>query len=124
MSLFSLLSFPTIYFAPAGKKQSPKKYEASILLLVVLCKEVASRCPNNTWRASLGQRASCNSISYPGNAPGGTLCCMLQAHGRSSACCPSVSCLAPELPLLSKGSPPRSTGTALLSCAFCRVAEK
>lgn len=30
-------SFPTIYFAPAGKKQSPKKYEVSPLLHVLLC---------------------------------------------------------------------------------------
>lgn len=81
MCFFSLSSFPTIYFAPAGKKQSPKKYEVSILLLLMLCKEVSIQVFKlySSLFGVGGGTVSC----YPGNTPDGTcwehctLCCRL-----------------------------------------------
>lgn len=79
MCFFSLSSFPTIYFAPAGKKQSPKKYEVSILLFLMLCKEERPGAVIILKPLELGL-AQCSC--YPGSSylmvPAGsivTLCC-------------------------------------------------
>lgn len=69
--LLSLSSFPTIYFAPAGKKQSPKKYEVSILLFLMLCKEVKSIQVFKSYSSLFGVGGGTVSC-YPGNTPDGT----------------------------------------------------
>lgn len=102
MCFFSLSSFPTIYFAPAGKKQSPKKYEVSILLFLMLCKEVKSIQVFKSYSSLFGVGGGTVSC-YPGNTPDGTCweCCTLCCRSWGEACLqsPGSPALAPEPPL-------------------------
>lgn len=99
--LFCFPSFPTIYFAPAGKKQSPKKYEVSVLLLLGLCKKgkVESKCSNN--EESL-RSCAWHSVLLPWEhrylvvPAGNVLLHAADSRGRASLTVALVSCLAPE----------------------------
>uniref|UniRef100_A0A8C3IJV0 Protein disulfide-isomerase A3 n=1 Tax=Chrysemys picta bellii TaxID=8478 RepID=A0A8C3IJV0_CHRPI len=71
-SPYEVRGFPTIYFAPAGNKQNPKKYEVSVCFLPwELCRQVSSLLLQ-LWAAPMQiislQLKSCVATQAPRNA--------------------------------------------------------